>query len=50
VFALDLLSAYEGEHTIFGLLGQAREFFESSEEVMTFSEKISSGLLRLRSQ
>jgi hypothetical protein len=23
VFALDLMSAYEGEHTIFGLLGQA---------------------------
>jgi hypothetical protein len=23
VFALDLLSTYEGEHTIFGLLGQA---------------------------
>jgi hypothetical protein len=23
VFALDLTSAYEGEHTIFGLLGQA---------------------------
>jgi hypothetical protein len=22
VFALDLMSAYEGEHTIFGLLGQ----------------------------
>jgi hypothetical protein len=23
VFALDLMSTYEGEHTIFGLLGQA---------------------------
>jgi hypothetical protein len=23
VFALELMSAYEGEHTIFGLLGQA---------------------------
>jgi hypothetical protein len=23
VFALDLMSIYEGEHTIFGLLGQA---------------------------
>jgi hypothetical protein len=23
VFALDLMSAYEGEHMIFGLLGQA---------------------------
>jgi hypothetical protein len=23
VFALDLMSVYEGEHTIFGLLGQA---------------------------
>jgi hypothetical protein len=23
VFALDLMSAYEGEYTIFGLLGQA---------------------------
>jgi hypothetical protein len=23
VFALDLMSSYEGEHTIFGLLGQA---------------------------
>jgi hypothetical protein len=23
VFALDLMSAYEGEHAIFGLLGQA---------------------------
>jgi hypothetical protein len=23
VFALDLMSAYEGEHTIFGFLGQA---------------------------
>jgi hypothetical protein len=23
VFALDLMSAYEGEHTIFGLLGKA---------------------------
>jgi hypothetical protein len=23
VFAFDLMSAYEGEHTIFGLLGQA---------------------------
>jgi hypothetical protein len=23
VFARDLMSAYEGEHTIFGLLGQA---------------------------
>jgi hypothetical protein len=23
VFAVDLMSAYEGEHTIFGLLGQA---------------------------
>jgi hypothetical protein len=26
VFALDLVSTYEGEHTIFGLLGQARWF------------------------
>jgi uncharacterized membrane protein len=24
VFALDLMSAYEGEHMIFGLLGQAK--------------------------
>jgi hypothetical protein len=24
VFALDLMSTYEGEHTIFGLLGQAK--------------------------
>jgi hypothetical protein len=24
VFALDLMSAYEGEHTIFGVLGQAK--------------------------
>jgi hypothetical protein len=23
VFALDLMSTYEGEHTVFGLLGQA---------------------------
>jgi hypothetical protein len=23
VFALDLMSTYDGEHTIFGLLGQA---------------------------
>jgi hypothetical protein len=23
VFALDLMSTYEGQHTIFGLLGQA---------------------------
>jgi hypothetical protein len=25
VFALDLMSTYEGEHTIFGLLGQAKK-------------------------
>jgi hypothetical protein len=25
VFALDLMSTYEGEHTIFGLLGHANE-------------------------
>jgi hypothetical protein len=25
VFAVDLMSTYEGEHTIFGLLGQAKE-------------------------
>jgi hypothetical protein len=24
VFALDLMSTYEGEHTIFGLLGQVK--------------------------
>jgi hypothetical protein len=24
-FALDLMSTYEGEHTIFGLLGQATQ-------------------------
>jgi hypothetical protein len=33
VFALDLMSTYEGEHTIFGLLGQAnshRMMFSSS--------------------
>jgi hypothetical protein len=28
VFALDLMSAYEGEHMIFGLLGQANLNFE----------------------
>jgi hypothetical protein len=27
VFALDLMSAYEGEHMIFGLLGQANHLF-----------------------
>jgi hypothetical protein len=32
VFALDLMSAYEGEHTIFGLLGQA--LLDSEEEVL----------------
>jgi hypothetical protein len=27
VFAIDLMSTYEGEHTIFGLLGQAEALF-----------------------
>jgi hypothetical protein len=33
VFALDLMSTYEGEHSIFGLLGQANliEFSWNSE-------------------
>jgi hypothetical protein len=29
VFALDLMSTYEGEHTIFGLLGQAKAFIST---------------------
>jgi hypothetical protein len=35
VFALDLMSTYEGEHTIFGLLGQSAWRFESSKLVTT---------------
>jgi hypothetical protein len=35
VFALDLMSTYEGEHTIFGLLSQAKEkvFYKMSPNV-----------------
>jgi hypothetical protein len=29
VFALDLMSIYEGEHTIFGLLGHLPQFLAS---------------------
>jgi hypothetical protein len=37
---LDLMSAYEGEHTIFGLLGQANLTQNDKTQLFKFSSKV----------
>jgi hypothetical protein len=43
-FALDLMSTYEGEHTIFGLLGQAKQTLKTPNSSYGYLPKINKNM------